>query len=147
MVQYVARNADSFRAVCTNIRNNITYHIPGGTRWRSCLRHCSTSRNVAGSIPDGVIRNFHWHNPFGRTMALGSTQSLTEMSTRNISWGKRWPVRRADNLTTLMYRLSRNLGASTSWNPKGLSRPVMGLLYLLHINLYTTSGNYTYRHI
>jgi len=30
---------------------------------------------------------FHWHNPSGRTMALGSTQSLTEMSTRNISWG------------------------------------------------------------
>jgi hypothetical protein len=29
-----------------------------------------------------------------------------------------------------MCRLSRNLGASTSWNPKGLSRPVMGLLYL-----------------
>jgi hypothetical protein len=29
-----------------------------------------------------------------------------------------------------MCRLSRNLGASTSWNPKGLFRPVMGLLYL-----------------
>jgi hypothetical protein len=29
----------------------------------------------------------HWHNPVGRTMALGSTQPLTEMSTRNISWG------------------------------------------------------------
>ena len=27
-------------------------------------------------------------------------------------------------------RLSWNLGASTSWNPQGLSRPVMGLLYL-----------------
>jgi hypothetical protein len=26
-----------------------------------------------------------WHNPVGRTM--GSTQPLTEMSTRNISWG------------------------------------------------------------
>jgi hypothetical protein len=30
---------------------------------------------------------FHCHNPFGRTMALRSTQPLTEMSTRNISWG------------------------------------------------------------
>jgi hypothetical protein len=39
-------------------------------------------------------------------------------------------VHRADNVTTLMCQLSRNLGASTSWNPKGLSRPVMGLLYL-----------------
>ena len=26
-------------------------------------------------------------NPSDRTMALGSTQSLTEMSTRSISWG------------------------------------------------------------
>jgi hypothetical protein len=30
---------------------------------------------------------FHWHNPSGRTRALGLTQPLTEMSTRNISWG------------------------------------------------------------
>ena len=29
-----------------------------------------------------------------------------------------------------MCRLSWNLGASTFWNPLGLSRPVMGLLYL-----------------
>jgi hypothetical protein len=36
----------------------------------------------------------------------------------------------ADNLTTFKRRLSRNLGASTSWNPVGLSRPVVGLLYL-----------------
>ena len=28
----------------------------GGTWWRSWLRHCTKSRNVAGSIPDGVIR-------------------------------------------------------------------------------------------
>ena len=27
------------------------------------------------------------HNPSGRTVALGSTQPLTEMSTGNISWG------------------------------------------------------------
>jgi hypothetical protein len=29
----------------------------------------------------------HWHNRFGRTMALGLTHPLTEMSTRNLSWG------------------------------------------------------------
>jgi len=40
----------------------------------------------AGSIPDGVIGNFHFHNPSGCTMALRLTQPLTEMSTRNISW-------------------------------------------------------------
>ena len=31
-------------------------------------------------------------------MALGSTQSLTEMSTTSISWGERQPVRKVDNL-------------------------------------------------
>ena len=30
-----------------------------GTRWRSWLRHCATSRKVAGSIPDGIIEIFH----------------------------------------------------------------------------------------
>ena len=52
----------------------------GDTRWRSRLRHCTTSRKVAGSIPDGVIGIFHWNNPSGRTMALGLNQPLTEMS-------------------------------------------------------------------
>jgi hypothetical protein len=51
------------------------------------LRHCATNWEATGSIPDGVTGIFHWHNPFGRIMALGSTQPLTEMSTRNISWG------------------------------------------------------------
>ena len=41
----------------------------------------------AGSIPDSVTEIFHWHNSSGRTMVLGLTQPLTEMSTRNISWG------------------------------------------------------------
>ena len=58
-----------------------------GTRWRSWFSHCCTSRKVAVSIPDGVIRNFHWHNFSCRTVALGSTQPLTEISTKIISWG------------------------------------------------------------
>ena len=35
-----------------------------------------------GSIPRGVIGIFHVNNPAGRTMALGSAQPLTEVSTR-----------------------------------------------------------------
>jgi hypothetical protein len=38
---------------------NKTSSSEGGTRWRSKLRHCITSRKVAGSIPDGVIGIFH----------------------------------------------------------------------------------------
>jgi hypothetical protein len=59
----------------------------GYTRWRSWLRHCGTSRKVAGSIPDRTIGIFHWLNPSDRTLALGSSQPVTEMSTRSISWG------------------------------------------------------------
>jgi hypothetical protein len=35
------------------------------------LRYCATNRKVAGSIPDGVMGIFHWHNPSDRTMAPG----------------------------------------------------------------------------
>jgi len=58
-----------------------------GTAIAQWLRCCATKRKVAGSIPDGVIGIFHRHNPSDCTMALGSTQPLTEMSTRSISWG------------------------------------------------------------
>ena len=57
----------------------------GVTRWCNWLRPCATSRKVAGLISDGVIEIIHWINPSGRTMALGSTQPLTEMSTKVIS--------------------------------------------------------------
>jgi hypothetical protein len=52
----------------------------------SC-KYCATSRKVAGSIPDDIIGINLWHNPSDRTMALGLTQPLTEMRTRNIFWG------------------------------------------------------------
>ena len=55
-------------------------------RYSTVFDHCAKSRKVAGSIPDYVIENFHWHNASGRTMAVGLTQPLTEMSTRNIPW-------------------------------------------------------------
>jgi hypothetical protein len=70
-------------------------------------------------------------------MALVSTQPLTEMSTRNISWGVKAAGAYGWQPTTFMCRLSRNLGASTSWNPAGLSRPIMGLLYLFLLVLNT----------
>jgi len=58
----------------------------GGMWWCSWLGYCVTSRKVAGSFPNGAIGVFHWHTP-GHSMALGLTQPLTEMSTRNISCG------------------------------------------------------------
>jgi hypothetical protein len=52
-----------------------------------------------GSIPDEVIGFFNLPNPSSRTMALGSTQPLIEISTRNLPGGKGRPARGADNLT------------------------------------------------
>jgi hypothetical protein len=51
-------------------------------------------------IPDEV-EFFNLPNPSSRTMALGSTQPLTETSTRNLPWGKKRPARRADNLAAI----------------------------------------------
>ena len=46
------------------------------------LRDCGTRRKVVGSIADGVIGIFHWHNPSGRIVALGSTQLLRDISSK-----------------------------------------------------------------
>jgi len=80
-----------FRVACCIVRplrivEFVVSSICRGTWWHSWLRHCTTHRKVAGSVPDGV-GIFQWHNPSGPTMALRLTQPLTGMSTRNISWG------------------------------------------------------------
>jgi len=80
--------------------------------------------------------------PISRTVALVSTQLLTDVSTRVFSWGRGkggrcvWmttlPPPRADCLEILE--------ASASWSPKGLSKPEYGFLYLLYvINQYSKS--------
>jgi hypothetical protein len=47
-------------------------------------RYYATSRKVARSIPDVVNGYFNCPTSSSSTVALGSTQSLTEMNTRNI---------------------------------------------------------------
>ena len=42
-------------------------------------------------------------------------------------------MRKADNLTTFGFRLTRNLGLLSSWNLEGLSRSVQGMLVLFHL--------------
>jgi hypothetical protein len=51
-------------------------------------------------VPDEVDF-FNLPNPSSRTMALGSTQPLTEISTRNLSGDKMLPTRKADNLAAI----------------------------------------------
>jgi hypothetical protein len=61
--------------------------------------NCNIIRQVADPIPDEIIGFFTLPNSSSRTMALGSTQPLTEMRTRNLLGGKRRPTREADSLT------------------------------------------------
>ena len=129
------RSSGMFRGVGCNYRcfwKTYQPQIHGRTRLRSRLRHYATSRKVVGSIPDGVIEIFHWHNSSSRTVALGSTHPLTE--------GR--PVSRTGNLTTFMCRLSGNLGASTSWNPMGLYTDCFILPLKVKAQVLRNVGNY-----
>ena len=120
------RNPFGAEAIINKIYNGVlsTY----GTAVAQWLRCCATNRKVAGSIPGGVIGIFHWHNPPDRTMALWSTQPLTDEYQENFL-----EVNAAGAYGWQPYHLpvplSLNLGTLTSWNPLGHSRPVTGLIY------------------
>jgi hypothetical protein len=53
---------------------------------------------------------FNSPNPSSRTMALGSTQPLTEMSTRNLPAGKGRPARKANNLIAIYEPIFERIG-------------------------------------
>jgi hypothetical protein len=78
-----------------------TYIHIGRTRWRSTLRHYAVSRKITGSVPDEVVELSIDINASSRTMALGSTQPLTEIFIRNIPGGKGRPELKADNFTAV----------------------------------------------
>jgi hypothetical protein len=73
-------------------------------------------------------------------MALGSTQPLTEMSTRNLPGGKGRPARGAD-LTSICERLPRKCGSLDVSQPYWPSLPVTGisLPFFTSAEFYTTA--------
>ena len=97
---------------------------------RNWLKHCAASRKVAGSFPDRFIGIFFFTLPSGRTMALGLTERLSEMSTAFIIWGKGGRCVELITLPLSCVCCLEILGASTSWSPKRLSRPLQSLFYL-----------------
>jgi hypothetical protein len=74
--------------------------IYGCTKWRIWYRNCATSLDVAVSMPDVVNLYKKWVP--GVLAGWGVGGSLA--------------VRKVGNYTTIMCRLSRNMGASVSWN-------------------------------
>ena len=94
-----------------------------GTRWRSWLRHRATSRKGTGSIPNGVI---------GILIDIILPAALWLSASNRCEYpeyflgGRSWQ-------SYHLHVLSWNLGASTFWNPQGLSRPVMVLLYFFTV--------------
>ena len=99
-------------------------------RGSTVVRCCATNRKVAGSIPAGVseffidIKSFRSHYDPGFDSASNKNEYQEYFLGVNAAGAWSWqpyhhPV-----------PLSWNLGALTSWNPLGHSRPVTGLLYL-----------------
>jgi hypothetical protein len=74
-------------------------------------------------------------NPSSHTMAPGSTQPLTQMSTRNLPGGNKRQARRADSLAAICEPNVWECGSLNVSQPQGPSRPVQEKLYLLPICL------------
>jgi hypothetical protein len=73
-------------------------------------------------------------------MALGSTQPLTEMSTRNLPKGKGQPARKVDNLTAICEPIVKKI-----WEPRRLTnlwapRPVTWIALPVYFSLFTCPG-------
>jgi hypothetical protein len=80
------------------------------------MKHCTTSRKVAGSILNEAIGFSNSPNSSSHTKTLRSTLPQTEMSTRNLPGGKRLPAHKADNLTAICEAIVQKM-----WEPRRLT--------------------------
>ena len=80
-----------------------------------------------GFDPDGVSKISNWPSPSGCTMATQSTQTVTEMSTRHLSWSPRGVYRRLEEWIYLFIYF---------FHPS-LSAPFYTLPYFLYLSFHT----------
>ena len=105
----------------TGTRQYYTRYIPISTPWRSWFMHYASSRKVR--FPMVWLEFF-----ICRTMALGLTRPLTEMSTRNISCGVKAAVPKVEK--PIVFK-SESLNLLESSGPV---QACIGIALLLHTN-------------
>jgi hypothetical protein len=91
-----------------------------------------------GSVPDKVIGFLNGPNLSSRTVTLGSAQTLTEMSTRNLPGGKGLLACKADDLTatceSTIYKMCEPRRLTTLWDSTGCNRDSFTLLLLYKLS-------------
>jgi len=110
-----------------------------GTRWCSWLRQCVISRNVAGSIPSGVIVMFHWHNPSDPGVFSASNRNEISLGVKGavasgwLPYNLHVPVPRS-----VQGLLGRKLkvGSSNRWVFNGSFSRVMGAFSHSSMNIW-----------
>jgi hypothetical protein len=76
-------------SLCNALNFQITLALvgPGGTRYRSWLRHYATTRKVAGSIPNEVIGLFQFTETFQPHYGTGVDSASNRNEYQESSWG------------------------------------------------------------
>ena len=93
------------------------------------------------SFPERVTGIFRVTQSFSpHLVTLVFTQPLTEMSTKGFTWGQGRPVRKADNFTTFICRLSENPGSFNLLEPSDPTYAcivmALPLLFITNVTCY-----------
>jgi hypothetical protein len=109
---------DSCELRINNSQDGSTSSVLVLTRTDPVCRRTPLCHSYINGPLGGVLRYFAWNlpNPFSRTMALASTQPLTETSTRNLPGGKGRPACKADKITGIYELIVWKM-----WEPRHLT--------------------------